>query len=643
MPSDVHRESELPTRWEGVVFGLKAAVFRFRRSLIEWGERPPVHRPGSKLCGAGVLGEAEALLWSQVSEAEFPLTAGKVENLRVSARALHGLEIPEGEVFSFWRQLGRTTKSRGYTAGRELREGCMVPNVGGGLCQITGLLYQAALQAGLEIVERHAHSRLVEGSMGEKNLDATVFWNYVDLRFRADFPWRLEVVLDATHLRVKILARTGKAKPTKPEVEEVSREAPTGDCLTCNQTSCFRHPSAVGNHAPSMGHSAFLLDARWPEFDRWCQEHSRDGDRWLMPLDGKRWKKRNYAWSVPAGAMVRQATWRTLWRSFRQRHLPLQGAERQKALLERDRELANWYARRISPECRHLVVAQNLLPHLWQLGVLGGRTFDVLVTRWPLESLLSLLDEAVSKHPVSPTLGDFRPDPELVKWESEALAEAGKLVTPHRAIAKKFGSRAWLLDWDIPEVEERKGAGIQGRFFLPCSPLGRKGVYELLEAFEGRDDSLVVLGSAREDALPDFFEQGGIEDLTDAEALLLPAWVEHQPRLALKALAMGIPVVASEACGLPDHQKLTTLKSPSELIEWFRGCDSGEQVYSSGMSENSGETMKLEAGTHWMCTCGKSDNFPFCDGSHKGSGKGPEKLVLEEATEVPVERPSTED
>ena len=126
----------------------------------------------------------------------------------------------------------------------------MVPNIGGGLCQVTGLLYQAALKAGLEIVERHEHSRLVPGSMGEQNLDATVFWSYVDLRFKADFQWRIEARLSATELIITIKATHGKAivQPA-PASEKVERESPTGDCTTCDQVECFRHPCSIAQTA----------------------------------------------------------------------------------------------------------------------------------------------------------------------------------------------------------------------------------------------------------------------------------------------------------------------------------------------------------------------------------------------------------
>ncbi len=547
--------SELPGRWQALVFQGKTSLLRLRRGLIEVGVRPPKHAIGEAEVASPVIGEASAKLWTQTSETEFPLTAGKVENLRISAKALHGSVIPASGIFSFWRQLGRTTRGRGYTVGRELREGCLVPNRGGGLCQVTGLLYQAALEAGLEIVERHEHSRLVPGSMGERDLDATVFWNYVDLRFRATFQWRLEVGLDATHLVVRIRAdRPDVARKVELLPDPVIREAASGDCLTCDQPACFRHPSATSAHAPSQGHSAFLLDARWPEFDRWCAGHSREGDHWLIPLDGERFKKANYAWNPPESSRVHSATLSTLLRSFRQRRLPAQGAVRQAALLEGDRKLAEHYRRKLSPECRHLVISQNLLPHLWEMGALGGRTFDVLMERWPLAELQRRLNEASRRHPDSPTLGDFRADPVLVRMESEALAGAGKLITPHRAIAKRFGNRAWLLDWEMPARSDR--AEVKGHVFLPCSPLGRKGVYDL----KGIDQKIVVLGKAREGTGEVFFEQGSLADLESAEAVVLPAWIEHQPRLALKALAMGIPVYATEECGLPEHPCLTILK-----------------------------------------------------------------------------------
>ena len=188
----------------------------------------------------------------------------------------------------------------------------------------------------------------------------------------------------------------------------------------------------------------------------------------------------------------------------------------------------------------------------------------MLVNRWPLENLHARLDTAAARQPQSDTLVDFRADPELVLAESQALAAAARIVTAHRAIAASFGSRAILLDWEMPAQAQRSTPpSNRARWFFPASALGRKGIHELADALRETGGELLVLGRAREggvDPLADIsYRPGTIAELTTCTALVIPAWIEHEPRLALRALAMGIPVIASRACGLPAHPLLTEI------------------------------------------------------------------------------------
>lgn len=40
--------------------------------------------------------------------------------------------------------------------------------------------------------------------------------------------------------------------------------------------------------------------------------------------------------------------------------------------------------------------------------------------------------------------------------------------------------------------------------------------------------------------------------------------------------------------------------------------------------------LELEPGTYWWCRCGRSDEQPFCDGTHKGTGLEPVKFEVDE-------------
>ena len=40
--------------------------------------------------------------------------------------------------------------------------------------------------------------------------------------------------------------------------------------------------------------------------------------------------------------------------------------------------------------------------------------------------------------------------------------------------------------------------------------------------------------------------------------------------------------------------------------------------------------LNLEPGEYWWCSCGRSEDQPFCDGSHKGTGFTPERIEIKE-------------
>jgi vancomycin resistance protein VanW len=113
------------------------------------------------------------------------LVAGKVNNIRLGAERLDGVVIAPGEIFSFWALVGIPSARAGFELGRSIRDGLVGGEVGGGLCQVSGIAYELLLRAGLEVVERHPHSRDLyteEERFTPLGLDATVVWPYRDLR-----------------------------------------------------------------------------------------------------------------------------------------------------------------------------------------------------------------------------------------------------------------------------------------------------------------------------------------------------------------------------------------------------------------------------------------------------------------------------
>jgi len=82
----------------------------------------------------------------------------RATNIALAAKAINGTVVAPGEEFSFNETVGSTTAERGYKEAIVFRGGKKDENFGGGVCQVSTTLCNAAHAAGMTITERHDHS-----------------------------------------------------------------------------------------------------------------------------------------------------------------------------------------------------------------------------------------------------------------------------------------------------------------------------------------------------------------------------------------------------------------------------------------------------------------------------------------------------
>ena len=114
----------------------------------------------------------------------------RVHNIELAASRINGQLLPPGAIFSFNNALGDVSGSTGFQPAYIIKDGRTVLGDGGGVCQVSTTLFRAALNAGLPIEERHAHSYRVSYYEQDSppGLDATVFAPSYDLKFKNDTP-----------------------------------------------------------------------------------------------------------------------------------------------------------------------------------------------------------------------------------------------------------------------------------------------------------------------------------------------------------------------------------------------------------------------------------------------------------------------
>lgn len=202
-------------------YGFRASVAGARRRLRDLRARPRFAR--------GKVDDFPHPVVSIVQEIKpSPFLDGKLANLTLGASRLDGVVIAPGETLSFWRLVGKPNARAGFALGRSIRGGVAGGDIGGGLCQLSGIVYEAGIRAGLIPVERHPHSRDLYAEQERftpLGLDATVVWPWKDLRLANPLgvPVRLRLAVRDLTLHA-VLHASEAIDPAEIEIERKDGE-----------------------------------------------------------------------------------------------------------------------------------------------------------------------------------------------------------------------------------------------------------------------------------------------------------------------------------------------------------------------------------------------------------------------------------
>lgn len=159
-------------------------------------------------------------------------SAGRLHNVKAPAAVIQDMLLKPGEIFDYAKVVEQAEKQFGFQESKVILNGKLVNGVGGGICQVSTTLYNAALLTGLEIVERRNHTLPI--SYAPIGLDATFSSGWINFRFRNSTDAYLLIRTETTKSKftVKLFGRmpgdisyeieTLKLKEIPPGVQYVS-------------------------------------------------------------------------------------------------------------------------------------------------------------------------------------------------------------------------------------------------------------------------------------------------------------------------------------------------------------------------------------------------------------------------------------
>ncbi len=136
----------------------------------------------------------------------------KIHNIDNGVKKVEKIIIQPKEVFSFWKSVGKPNAKNNFKMGRNIINGAISEDIGGGLCQLSSIIYITALKTNLKIVERFNHSIDIykeEDRFTPLGADATIVFGYKDLRIKNNymFPIKFSFEISKNQIICKLLSK----------------------------------------------------------------------------------------------------------------------------------------------------------------------------------------------------------------------------------------------------------------------------------------------------------------------------------------------------------------------------------------------------------------------------------------------------
>lgn len=134
-----------------------------------------------------VIYKHKSLIRRKLGNVNMELQDNKAINLGLAVTKINGIMIRPNETFSFWKLVGKCTRTKGYKEGLVIKSGEISQGIGGGMCQFTNLIHWMILHSPLTILEHHHHNQIdMFPDYGRKipfGTGTSIMYNYLDYQF----------------------------------------------------------------------------------------------------------------------------------------------------------------------------------------------------------------------------------------------------------------------------------------------------------------------------------------------------------------------------------------------------------------------------------------------------------------------------